>query len=76
MRRLSLSLVLVGSLMSNVWANEPAAPPVASTYNIGYLTLDDAVDKRYSDKTLFAKYLGQSLGRPEAGAETALKEVK
>lgn len=41
---------------------------------IVYLTLED--DARYDGKRLFARYLNQSLGRPLAGIEIALKEAK
>lgn len=67
------SLCLLSALASPAWANDPAP---ATTYVIGYLELDDEIDQRYGEKQLFAKYLGQSLGRPYAGAEVALKEVK
>ena len=43
-------------------------------FSIGYLELKK--DARYKKKKLFARFLGQPLGRPFSGAETALKEVK
>ncbi|MEZ5477358.1 MAG: ABC transporter substrate-binding protein [Thiolinea sp.] len=50
------------------------ASQAQETFTIGYLQLQD--DARYKDKQLFARYLGHALGRPYAGAEIALKEVK
>lgn len=79
---LANSLFVLSLLAPITWAEDiaPVSPtnPVTtpSTYVIGYLELDEAIDKRYTDKQLFAKYLGQSLGRPFSGAEVALKEVK
>lgn len=43
-------------------------------FTIGYVELKK--DDRYKKKRLFAKFMGHALGRPFAGAETALKEVK
>lgn len=67
--------LLISTFTTSTRANE-STPQTPSTYVIGYLELDAAIDKRYSDKQLYAKYLGQALGRPFAGAEVALKEVK
>ncbi|HPQ97257.1 MAG: amino acid ABC transporter substrate-binding protein [Thiothrix sp.] len=44
------------------------------TFTIGYLELKG--DARYKEKRLFARYLGQPLGRPYAGAEVAIREVR
>lgn len=44
------------------------------TFSIGYLELK--TDPRYKKKRLFARFSGQALGRPYAGAEIAIKEVK
>lgn len=52
----------------------PIAQAENKVFNIGYLSLDD--DPRYTKKQLYARFLGQALGRPVSGAETALKEVK
>ncbi len=52
----------------------PLVSVAEDTFTIGYLQLAD--DARYKDKQLFARYLGQALGRPVAGAAVALKEVK
>lgn len=46
----------------------------AEPFTVGFLELKD--DGRYKEKRLFASFLGQALGRPYAGAEIALKEVK
>lgn len=43
-------------------------------FTIGYLELKK--DARYKKKRLQSKFTGQALGRPFAGAEIALKEVK
>jgi ABC transporter substrate binding protein (PQQ-dependent alcohol dehydrogenase system) len=51
---------------TSVWAEQ--------TLTIGYAQQSD--DPRYDDKHLTAQFLGQALGRPYAGAEVALKEVK
>ncbi len=44
------------------------------TFTIGYLELKG--DARYKDKRLFSQYPGQPLGRPHAGAEVAIREVR
>jgi ABC transporter substrate binding protein (PQQ-dependent alcohol dehydrogenase system) len=72
---LSSLALLISTFTTSTGANENT-PQTPSTYVIGYLELDAAIDKRYSDKQLYAKYLGQALGRPFVGAEVALKEVK
>lgn len=54
-----------------------ALPPHAQatdTFTIGYLELKK--DPRYKKKRLFARFMGQPLGRPYGGAEIALKEVR
>ncbi|KAG1707605.1 hypothetical protein GQR58_003268 [Nymphon striatum] len=43
-------------------------------FTIGYLELKS--DKRYKKKQVFARFMGQALGRPFAGAKVALKEIK
>lgn len=54
----------------------PAAPGavLAEDFTIGYLQLKK--DVRYGKKRLYARYLGQALGRPYAGAKMALSETK
>jgi ABC transporter substrate binding protein (PQQ-dependent alcohol dehydrogenase system) len=47
---------------------------VGADFTIGYLELKG--DPRYGSKRIYARYLGQALGRPYPGAEVALKEVK
>ncbi|MEA3292261.1 MAG: hypothetical protein U9Q71_08205 [Pseudomonadota bacterium] len=49
-------------------------PLYADDFAIGYLELKG--DHRYDKKRTFARYLTQALGRPRAGAEVALGEVK
>lgn len=53
-----------------------AAPAVAlgADFVIGYLELED--DPRYNKKQTYARFLTEPLGRPFAGAEVALKEIK
>jgi len=46
----------------------------ATVFNIGFIELNK--DNRYKKKRVFARFMGQALGRPFAGAELALKEVK
>lgn len=76
----SLALVLstlpYASFAADPVPTEPSTTQSTSTFVIGYLELDEAVDNRYSAKNLYAQFLGQALGRPYAGAEVALKEVK
>lgn len=43
-------------------------------FTIGYIELKS--DPRYKKKRLFARFMGQALGRPFGGAELALKEIK
>ncbi len=43
-------------------------------FTLGFLELKN--DTRYKDKRLFARFLDQTLGRPYAGADIALKDVK
>ncbi|MCF6191318.1 MAG: ABC transporter substrate-binding protein [Cocleimonas sp.] len=45
-----------------------------NTFTIGYLELKK--DPRYKKKRLLARFTGQALGRPFAGAEVAIKEAK
>lgn len=45
-----------------------------NTFNIGYLELNK--DPRYKKKRLFARFAGQAIGRPYAGAQIAIREVK
>ena len=45
-----------------------------NTFTIGYIELKK--DPRYKKKRLLARFAGQALGRPFAGAEVAIKEVK
>ena len=45
-----------------------------SIFSMGYLELKK--DPRYKKKRLFARFAGQALGRPYAGAEIAIGEVK
>lgn len=67
---------------SNTPATPAAAEPASTsdatksqrTLTIGYLQQSD--DPRYDDKHITAQFLGQALGRPIAGADVALKEVK
>ncbi|NKC11861.1 MAG: ABC transporter substrate-binding protein [Gammaproteobacteria bacterium] len=47
---------------------------LAADFTIGYLQLEK--DPRYSKPRSYARYLGQSLGRPYQGAKVALGEVK
>lgn len=53
---------------------EPAAAQELKTFTLGYL--EQADDKRYDKRRMFAQFLGQPLGRPSAGAEMAMKEIK
>lgn len=43
-------------------------------FNIGFIELKK--DARYKKKRVFARFMGQALGRPFSGAELALKEIK
>lgn len=43
-------------------------------FNIGFVELKS--DPRYKKKRLFARFMGQALGRPVAGAKLAVKEIK
>lgn len=43
------SLCLLSALASSAWANDPTPE---TTYVIGYLELDDEIDKRYGEKQL------------------------
>ena len=52
----------------------PVQAADTKSFTIGYLQLKQ--DDRYKEKRLFASFLGQPLGRPYAGAEIALKEMK
>lgn len=52
----------------------PLSSQATDTFSIGYLELKK--DDRYKKKRLFARFMGQPLGRPFAGATIALKEVK
>lgn len=61
-----LLCLLAWSITTPVWAEK--------TLNIGYLEQTD--DARYDAKRMAAQFLGQPLGRPYAGAEVALKEIK
>lgn len=45
-----------------------------NTFTVGYIELKK--DPRYKKKRLLARFAGQALGRPFAGAEVAIKEVK
>ncbi|MEN9503796.1 MAG: hypothetical protein RI964_3081 [Pseudomonadota bacterium] len=54
-------------------ASPDAAKP-QKTLTFGYLEQTD--DPRYDEKHLRAEFLGEPLGRPYAGAEVALKEIK
>jgi ABC transporter substrate binding protein (PQQ-dependent alcohol dehydrogenase system) len=51
-----------------------AGPARAADLTIGYLEIAD--DPRYAETRLFARYLTEPLGRPHAGAEVALREVR
>ena len=63
------------SLMVILYAfSSPIASADNSTFNIGFIELKK--DPRYKKNTLFARFMGQALGRPYAGAEVALKEIK
>lgn len=53
---------------------EPAPAEAVKTFTIGYLQQAD--DKRYDKRRMFAQFLGQPLGQPLAGAEVAMKEIK
>ena len=56
---------------------EPMSAPPQKTLNtltIAYIDLQE--DARYDDKRMAKHFFGQALGRPYAGAEVALKEVK
>ncbi len=70
---------------SNTPATPAAAEPASAsttgdaaksqkTLTFGYLEQTD--DPRYDEKHLRAEFLGEPLGRPLAGAEVALKEIK
>lgn len=61
--------IAFGLISTPTWATE-----TKQMFNIGYLSLKK--DPRYSKKPLYARFLGQALGRPVAGAKVALKEVK
>jgi ABC transporter substrate binding protein (PQQ-dependent alcohol dehydrogenase system) len=52
----------------------PLNSQATDVFNIGYLELKK--DERYKKKHLVARFMGEPLGRPFAGASTALKEVK
>lgn len=64
-----LLVVWVAALYPN-----DAAKAATQDLVIGYLELKG--DPRYTKKRTFARYLNQPLGRPFAGAELALKEIK
>ena len=54
--------------------NTPASKSDDKVFNIGFIELKK--DPRYKKNTLFARFMGQALGRPYAGAALALKEIK
>lgn len=66
---ITTAAIVLSLLSAPVWANEES-----KVFNIGYLSLKK--DSRYTKKQLYARFLGQALGRPVAGAKVALKEVK
>jgi ABC transporter substrate binding protein (PQQ-dependent alcohol dehydrogenase system) len=59
---------------STVQEAASTAAPEVKTFSIGYLEQTD--DLRYDKQRMMAQFLGQPLGRPYAGAEVALQEVK
>jgi ABC transporter substrate binding protein (PQQ-dependent alcohol dehydrogenase system) len=60
-------------LFSTLWVSPPGHAGETADFVIGYL--EQSGDPRYSGSTTAARYLTGALGRPYAGAETALKEV-
>lgn len=67
MRRVLSLLLLSLALLTS-------AATQAGDFTIGYLEMEG--DARYGKKRLYARYLGQPLGRPYQAAEVALKEVR
>lgn len=55
--------------------NTTSAKPAkqGKVFSIGFIELKS--DPRYKKKRLFARFMGQALGRPFAGAQLALKEI-
>lgn len=72
---LSLNLCMVAFIG---YANANPKPTVIDdsnkVFNIGFIELKS--DPRYKKKRVFARFMGQTLGRPLAGAKLALKEIK
>lgn len=54
----------------------PASLPAfaENVYQIGFVEIKK--DSRYKKKVLYARFLGKALGRPYAGAEIAVKELR
>ena len=69
-------IVLFIPVTSQATSNDPSnsSNNDKKVFTIGFLELKS--DKRYKKKRLYARLRGQALGRPFAGAETALKEIK
>lgn len=67
-RLVSLLLLCAGLALSS------ASMAETKTFSIGFLELKK--DPRYKKKRLLARFAGQALGRPYAGAEVAIKESK
>lgn len=59
-------ILLLGALLAPVLC--------AETVTIGYLSWDE--DPRYSDRHTYARFLKEPTGRPEDGAEVALRELR
>lgn len=70
----SLCVLIILSVQSTSFALSSEGVDGEKVFTIGFLELKS--DKRYKKKQTFAKFMGQALGRPFAGAEIALKEIK
>ena len=71
---MSLALAMLLGVLGGLVALVSPAMAADSEFPIVMLALED--DTRYGKKQLFARFQGQALGRPVAGAKVALKEVK
>ena len=67
-------VTLIGLFLPITATHGAPDPQLADDFIIGYLQLKK--DPRYARKRLYARFLGQPLGRPYQGATMALKEVK